>query len=114
MSFPTGVPRVTVTGQNLVDDGGGPLQGVVVFDAGQLEFAAGATPPTVFDTPVVAEVASGVMTPVTLPDSKHAFASVFTYTVTVRFEGRTDAVYPGIIISLDNYPSGTVDLAQLL
>lgn len=90
MSFPTGVPRVTVTGQNLVDDGGGPLQGVV------------------------AEVASGVMTPVTLPDSKHAFASVFTYTITVRFEGRTDAVYPGIVISLDNYPSGTVDLAQLL
>jgi len=114
MTFPSGVAKMTVTGQNIVDSGGNPLQGVVVFDMGTPEFSSGATPPTVFENPVMAEVRSGVMDTITIPDSVHAFAAPFTYVITVRFEGRDEIRYPGIVISIDTYASGTVDIAQLL
>lgn len=114
MTFPSGVAFVTVTGQNIVDDGGSPQFGVIVFDPGAIQFSPTGIPPTMFENPVIADVQNGVMTPVKVPDSHHAQASNFTYTVTVKLEGRASVVYPGIVISIDTYPSGTVDIAQLL
>lgn len=109
------IPSVTVTGWNLADGAGAPAQGLVVFDAGQLEVmpstgGAGG----VFENPAVAQVYAGAMTPVTLPDSSRAFAASFTYTVTLKLEGFTDLQFPGVVISRDRFPSGSCDVSQLV
>jgi len=87
MTFPSGVQSTVVTWLNAVSDDGEPLNGLVEFAASaDLNFPAG-SPPTRFGDPAVAEVTSGVMTPVTLPDSQRALGTPFTYTVTIKAEG---------------------------
>lgn len=108
MSFPSGVQATVVTWQNAVTDDGEPLNGLVEFAASaDLNFPA-ATPPTRFENPAVAEIISGVMTQVTLPDCQSSLGSPFTYTVTVRPAGGSP--YQAVTSAVTG---ATVDVAAL-
>lgn len=109
------IPRVTVTGARISDGAGGLAQGLVEFDAGQIEVAPGIGGPSgVFENPVVARVYQGVMDTVSLPDCNLAFAAAFTYTVTLRLEAFGVTSFSSVVISKTRFPSGTCDLSQLV
>lgn len=109
------IPVITVTGLNVGDGAGAPASGMVVFDSGQLEVAPGiGGPSAVFENPAIQQVYQGVMTQVDLPDSQIAFATPFTYTITLKIDGFDDLVFSGVQISKNRFPSGTCDLSQLV
>lgn len=108
------VPRVTVTGTAVTDAAGSPAQGLVEFDAGQLHVSPGTGGAAgVWDQFAMSQIAGGVMTSLQLPDSNLAFASSFTYTVTLKIEGVDDYQVTGVVLSRTQYPSGTVDLSEI-
>lgn len=111
----TAIPTILVTGQAVGDSSGAPADGLVIFDNGQLEVTPGiGGPAAVFENPAIQQVYNGVMTEVRLPDSQLAFASTFTYTITLKIEGFTDLIFSAVQISRSRFPSGTCDLSQLV
>ena len=107
MTFPSGVPSTVVTWLDAGTDDGEPLSGLVVFSTtADLNFPS-ATPPARFENPAVTEVISGVMTPVTLPDSQSAPGAPFTYTVTIKTGGPPYSAVTSLITG------ATVDVSAL-
>lgn len=109
------LPRITVTGASVSDIALGGAEGLVFFDAGQIQVVPGIGGPAgVLENPVVAQVYQGVMNPVSLPDSQVAFASAFTYTITLKIEGFSDLIFSAVVIGRNRFPAGTCDLSQLV
>lgn len=109
------LPSVVVTGLNIIDGAGGPAQGLVMFDSSpQVEVAPGSGGASgVIEFPVVTQVYNGAMLPVILPDTSLAFASPFTYIITLKLEGYADLQFSGVTLTRSQYPNGA-DLSQLV
>lgn len=111
MTFPAGLTTIEVTGENLRDFGGAPLDGYVIFTA-SAPVVDPAADLVVFGS-AMAQVVAGVMVPVTLP-ATDAVSPAFTYTITLRLADTDTSPPPYENISIPSTLGATVDLSQLL
>lgn len=112
MTFPAGLTTIEVTGLNLLQFDGTPLEGVVIFSV------AGPVPDPslslLLQGSATAEVSDGVMTPIVIPTTD-AVSPGFAYTVTPQMQtadALSFAPLQGVVIPSSLGP--TVDLSQLV
>jgi hypothetical protein len=114
VTFPAGLATIEVTGLNLLQFDGTPLEGVVIFSvAGQVPDPALSL---LLQGSAVGEVAGGVMDPLTIPTTD-CVSPGFVYTIIPRLQ-TSDGV-PSLVAPLQNVavPSAygdSVDLAVLV
>lgn len=111
MSFPAGLLTIQVTGQNLLDFNGIPLNGVVIFTASAPVVAPAVN--AVIDGSASALVVNGVMSPVTIPTTD-SVTPAFTYTITLRLQNEDASVPPFSGVSIPHTLGATVDLSALI
>lgn len=111
MSFPASLTTITVTGLHVLDLGGAPLNGFVVFTAS--EPVADPAVSTLAFGSAEALVTNGVMAPVTIPTTD-SVSPGFTYTITLRLQSEDNSPPPYTGIVVPHSLGASVDLSALL
>lgn len=111
MTFPAGLTTITVTGQNVRDLSGAPLNGFVVFTA-SVPVVNPAADLVAFGS-AEALVTNGVMTPVTIP-ATDSVSPGFTYTITLRLQSEDNSPPPWSGIAIPHTLGASVDLSALV
>ena len=111
MSFPAGLLTIEVTGLNVTDFSGAPLNGFVIFTASE-PAADPALGLTVFGS-AEALVEDGVMSPVTIPTTDSVSPS-FTYTITLRLQSEDNSPPPYTGVVIPHSLGASVDLSALV
>lgn len=112
MTFPAGLPVITITGEHILSLDGQPLSGTVIFTAsGPVGDPAVSA---LIEGSAAASVTSGVMTPVTLPCTD-AVSPGFTYAIAVRLDN-ADGISPppATGVAIPSSLGASVDLSDLL
>jgi hypothetical protein len=111
VTFPGGLTTITVTGENLLDFGGAPLNGFVVFSASGV--AADPAAGLVLEGSAAGQVVNGVMEPVVIPTTD-SVSPAFTYTVELKLATADADPPPRTGIAVPAALGSTVDLSDLL
>jgi hypothetical protein len=114
VTFPPGLPTIVVTGTDITDLSGQPLNGVIIFSV-----AAPVADPAVsalLEGSATGEVTGGVMAPIRLV-ATDCVSPPFTYTITqhlVTADGADSAPPPAGGVSIPSTLGPTVDVSALL
>ena len=111
MTFPAGLAKIEVTGQNLLDFAGGALSGTVIFTASEPVADPGAE--VVLFGSAATEVVNGVLTPVTIP-ATDCVSPPFTYTISLKLNEPDASPPPWPGVSIPGSLGASVDLSALL
>lgn len=111
MTFPDGLTTIEVTGLSLLDFGGVPLSGTVIFTASEPVAAPGAE--ALLFGSATTEVVDGVLMPVTIPTTD-CVSPPFTYTIEMKLDEPDASPSPWAGVSIPSALGASVDLSALL
>jgi hypothetical protein len=111
VTFPGGLETIEVTGLNLLDFGGSPVSGYVIFTPSAPQAVPAVS--AVLAGSAVAQVTGGVMTPVVIPTTD-SVSPAFTYTIALRLQTEDASPPPWTGINIPHTLGASVDLSALI
>lgn len=111
MTFPAGLTTIVVTGLNVTDLAGNPVNGFVLFSAAVPQVSA--VHSLIAEGSAEGVVTAGVMAPVTIPTTDSVSPS-FTYTIKLVLQTASPDPAPYTAVAVPASLGASVDLSALI